>query len=284
MNDVNTMLDIFNLETIEVDIFRGVSFDLGLPNLFGGHVLGQALMAAVKTVEPERIAHSCHAYFLRAGDAGAPVIYQVNRIRDGGSFTTRHILAIQHGRPIFDMSASFQIPEEGFEHQDTFPADIPDPESLKSQQELYADETNQLPGKFMTLRPVEIRPVPQRHGDDVEPQTAASQNWFRAVEAVPDDSRIHQALLAYASDFELLIASLLPHDVTPRSGEVFGASLDHALWIHRPFRIDEWLLYDIHSPNACNGRGLSWGKIYSRDGRLIASVAQEGLIRRRRKG
>lgn len=283
MDNLNRLLDIFDLESIDQNIFRGKSYDLGLPNLFGGQVLGQALMAAAKTVEPERIAHSCHAYFLRAGDADAPVVYEVNRIRDGGSFTTRHILAIQHGRPIFDMSASFQLPEEGFEHQDPFPADIPDPETLKSQQELHADEENRLPGLFMTLRPVEIRPVPQRHDHDVKPQTASSQNWFRAVDPVPDDPRIHQVLLAYASDFELLITSLLPHGVSPRRGEVFGASLDHALWIHRPFRIDEWLLYDIHSPNACNGRGLSWGKIYSRDGRLVASVAQEGLIRRKRQ-
>lgn len=284
MSHLKKLLDIFELEPIEQNIFRGISYDLGLPNLFGGHVLGQALMAAAKTVEPERIAHSCHAYFLRAGDAGAPVIYQVKRIRDGGSFTTRHILAIQHGRPIFDMSASFQVPEEGFDHQDPIPADIPDPENLKSQQELYADEENQLPGIFMTSRPVEIRPVPYRHDDNVESQTASGRNWFRAIDPVPDDPRIHQALLAYASDFELLIAALLPHGVSPRKGEVFGASLDHALWLHRPFRIDEWLLYDIHSPNACNGRGLSWGKIYSRDGRLVASVAQEGLLRRRREG
>ncbi|MEX2525048.1 MAG: acyl-CoA thioesterase II [Gammaproteobacteria bacterium] len=274
-------LRIFELERIEQNIFRGSSYDLGLPNLFGGQVLGQALMAASNTVETDRIAHSCHAYFLRPGDASAPVVYQVNRIRDGGSFTTRHILAIQHGRPIFDMSASFQVPEEGFDHQDPFPADVPGPEELKNQQELNKGRDARLPEALVVSRPVEIRPIPFQRDDATETE-AISRNWFQSTIPLPDDNRIHQALLAYTSDFELLVTALRPHGITNPRHEVFGASLDHALWFHRPFRMDEWLLYDIQSPNANNARGLSWGKIYSRDGRLVASVAQEGLLRKRR--
>lgn len=279
MNELKKLLKIFELEPIEQNIYRGVSYDLGFPNLFGGQVLGQALLAAARTVETERSVHSFHAYFLRPGDAKAPVVYQVNCIRDGGSFTTRHILAIQHGRPIFDMSASFQLPEAGFEHQDTIPADVPPPEDLKSQKELHIDSEGRLPDDLAVSRPVEIRPVPPSEGDH---EAARNRSWFRSIGPMPDDPRMHQALLAYASDFELLLTALLPHGVAPTRREIFGASLDHALWIHRPFRIDDWLLYDRHSPNACNGRGLSWGKIYSRDGRLVASVAQEGLIRRRK--
>ena len=279
MNELKKLLEIFELEPIEQNIFRGVSYDLGFPNLFGGQVLGQALIAAARTVEPERTAHSCHAYFLRPGDARAPIVYQVSCIRDGGSFTTRHILAIQHGRPIFDMSASFQLPEEGFSHQDSMPPDVPPPEELKTQQELHADSKGRLPDVLAVSRPVEIRPVPPSRG---EKAAAAARHWFRSIEPMPDDPRMHQALLAYASDFELLATSLLPHDVSLMDGNVFVASLDHALWIHRPFRVDDWLLYDRHSPNACNGRGLNWGKVYARDGRLVASVAQEALIRKRK--
>jgi acyl-CoA thioesterase-2 len=279
VSEPETLLKIFDLEPVERNIFRGVSYDLGLPNLFGGQVLGQALIAAARTVELERPAHSCHAYFLRPGDAAAPVVYQVNRIRDGGSFTTRHILAIQHGRPIFDMSASFQVPEQGFEHQDAMPGDLPPPEELKTQQELYADREGRLPESLAVSRPIEIRPILPAPGDE---EAGVSRCWFRSVEAVPDDPGMHQALLAYASDFELLAAATLPHGISLREGKLFAASLDHALWFHRPFRMDDWLLYDIHSPNACSGRGLSWGRVYARDGRLVASVAQEGLLRKRK--
>lgn len=282
MTGLKTLLEIFELEPIEQNIFRGVSYDLGFPNLFGGQVLGQALMAATQTVERDRVAHSCHAYFLRAGDAKAPIVYQVNRIRDGRSFTTRHILAIQHGRPIFDMSASFQVPEEGFEHQEPMPLEVPQPETLKTQQALYADEDGRLPEPLSIARPVEIRPVDPQDKRRSEPGEPARQNWFRATEPMPDDVNMHHALLAYASDFELLSTALMPHGKSIMNGEVFAASLDHALWIHRPFRLDDWLLYDMHSPNACNSRGLNFGRIYSRDGTLVASVAQEGLIRPRR--
>ncbi len=283
MSGLNTLLEIFHLETIEQNIFRGVSYDLGFPNLFGGQVLGQALMAATQTVDAERVAHSCHAYFLRAGDAKAPIVYQVNRIRDGGTFNTRHIVAIQHGRPIFDMSASFQLPEDGYEHQDPAPADVPAPETLRTQQELYADEDGRLPEPLTIARPVEIRPVDPMDKRQPEVRQPTKQHWFRATEPMPDDHRMHQALLAYASDFELLGTSLLPHGASIMNGDVFAASLDHALWLHRPFRMDEWLLYDMVSPNACNSRGLNFGRIYDRQGHLVASVAQEGLVRKRRR-
>lgn len=279
MNELKKLLQIFELEPIERNIFRGASHDLGLPNLFGGQVLGQALVAAARTVEAERPAHSCHAYFLRPGDAKSPVVYQVDCLRDGGSFTTRHVTAVQHGRPIFELSASFQLPERGFEHQDSLPEGVPPPEGLKTQQELYADRHGRLPEPLAVARPVEIRPV--LPGDE-EKQHARQRSWFRAVAKLPDDARLHQALLAYASDFELLATAMLPHGLSWINGNVFGASLDHALWLHRPFRIDDWLLYDIHSPNAGNGRGLSWGKIFSRDGKLVATVAQEGLMRKRK--
>ncbi|MBA1145944.1 acyl-CoA thioesterase II [Ectothiorhodospiraceae bacterium WFHF3C12] len=280
---MNTLLEIFHLETIEQNIFRGVSYDLGFPNLFGGQVLGQALMAATQTVDPERIAHSCHAYFLRAGDAKAPIVYQVNRIRDGGTFNTRHIVAIQHGRPIFDMSASFQLPEDGFEHQEPAPPNVPEPETLKTQQELYADEDGRLPEPLTIARPVEIRPVDPMDKRVPEKRPASRCNWLRATEPMPDDHRMHQALLAYASDFELLSTALLPHGASIMNGDVFAASLDHALWLHRPFRMDDWLLYEMESPNACNSRGLNFGRIYDREGTLVASVAQEGLVRKRRR-
>jgi len=279
VSESETLLKIFDLEPIERNIFRGVSHDLGLPNLFGGQVLGQALIAAARTVDAERPPHSCHAYFLRPGDAAAPVVYQVNCIRDGGSFTTRHILAIQHGRPIFDMSASFQVPEQGFEHQDAIPGNLPPPEDLETRQVLYADRNGRLPESPSVSRPIEIRPITPAPDDH---EAGNSRCWFRSITAVPDDPGMHQALLAYASDFELLATATLPHGVSLRDGSLFAASLDHALWIHRPFRMEDWLLYDIHSPNACSGRGLSWGRVYSRDGRLVASVAQEGLIRKRK--
>lgn len=281
------LLELFELEQIEQNIFRGVSYDLGFRSLFGGQVLGQALMAATRTVEPDRQAHSLHAYFLRAGDANAPIVYQVNRIRDGRSFTTRHVLAIQHGRPIFDMSASFQLPEEGFDHQDEMPADIPPPEGLKNVQELYRDN-EKVPEKVreqMTReRPVEMRPVNVIEKYNPQPREALKYIWFRAAGGVPDDQRLHQAVLAYASDFELLGTAMLPHGVSFVQDEILAASLDHSLWIHRPFRVDDWLLYRMTSPNMYNARGLARGQIFSRDGTLVASVMQEGLIRRLQPG
>lgn len=283
MASLSKLLELFELEQIEQNIFRGISDDLGFRQLFGGQVLGQGLMAAARTVDPERQAHSLHAYFLRAGDAHAPIVYQVNRTRDGRSFSTRHVLAIQHGRPIFDLSVSFQVPEDGFEHQDSMPEGIPEPETLKSQQEIYAASDRvpeELREQMTRVRPVELRPVNVIEKFNPEPQEALKYIWFRAAGGVPDDTRLHQAVLAYASDFELLGTSMLPHGVSFIQNDIQAASLDHALWIHRPFRVDEWLLYCMTSPNASNARGLASGRIFSRDGRLVASVMQEGLTRK----
>ncbi|HEX5515704.1 MAG TPA: acyl-CoA thioesterase II [Gammaproteobacteria bacterium] len=283
LNKLTKLLELFQLEQIEQNIFRGVSFDLGFRALFGGQVLGQALMAANRTVEAERQAHSMHAYFLRAGDAKAPIVYQVTRTRDGRSFTTRHVLAIQHGQPIFDMSVSYQTQEDGFEHQDAMPTGIPEPETLKSFREIYGaaeDVPDYVRDQMTRDRPVEVRPVNVIEKINPTPREALKYTWFRAAGEVPDDPRLHQAVLAYASDFELLGTSMLPHGVSFVQKEIQAASLDHALWIHRPFRVDEWLLYRMNSSNMSNARGLAHGQIFSRDGRLVASVMQEGLVRR----
>lgn len=276
------LLELFQLEQIEQNIFRGISYDLGFRTLFGGQVLGQALMAATRTVEPDRQAHSMHAYFLRAGDAQAPIVYQVTRTRDGRSFTTRHVLAIQHGQPIFDMSVSFQTAEESFDHQDVMPAGIPEPETLKNVRELYdtADVPDIVRDQMTRERPVEMRPVNGAERLVSKPREALKYTWFRADGAVPDDPHLHQAVLAYASDFELLGTAMMPHGVSFIQKDMQAASLDHALWIHRPFRVDEWLLYRMTSSNMSNARGLARGEIFSRDGKLVASVMQEGLIRR----
>lgn len=287
MTGLTKLLELFQLEQIEQNIFRGVSYDLGFRALFGGQVLGQALMAAAQTVESDRQAHSMHAYFLRPGDARAPIVYQVQRIRDGRSFTTRHVLAIQHGRPIFDMSVSFQLPEEGFDHQDEMPQGIAPPETLKNLQQLYGSN-DKVPEKVreqMTrVRPVEVRPVNVVEKYNPQPREALKYVWFRAAGEVPEDVRLHQAVLAYASDFELLGTAMLPHGVSFVQDDILAASLDHSLWIHRPFRADDWLLYVMTSPNMNNARGLARGQIFSRDGKLVASVMQEGLVRRLQPG
>lgn len=279
---LSKLLELFQLEQIEQNIFRGISYDLGFRSLFGGQVLGQALMAATHTVDAERQAHSMHAYFLRAGDAHAPIVYQVTRTRDGRSFTTRHVLAIQHGQPIFDMSVSFHVAEESFDHQDAMPAGIPEPETLPNLQELYenADVPELIRDQMTRERPVEMRPVEGLDRLGSKPGEALKYTWFRADGAVPDDPHLHQAVLAYASDFELLSTAAMPLGVSFIQKEMLAASLDHALWIHRPFRVDEWLLYRMSSSNMANARGLSRGEIFSRDGRLVASVMQEGLLRR----
>ncbi len=281
---LNKLLELFQLEQIEENIFRGVSHDLGFRSLFGGHVLGQALLAAAQTVEPDRHAHSLHAYFLRPGDAHMPIVYQVSRIRDGRGFTTRHVLAIQRGRPIFDMSCSFHIKESGFDHQDPMPLDVPPPESLKTEKEVLESVSHLIPERerysLTRIRPVESRPVDPMAKVNPEPREPVKYVWFKAAGPMPDDPRLHTAVLAYASDFDLLGASMLPHGVSFMREDIMAASLDHALWIHRPFRVDEWLLYCMDSPSASGARGFTRGKIYTRDGVLVASVAQEGLVRR----
>ena len=275
------LIHLLKLERIEDNIFRGDSRDIGSPQVFGGQVLGQALSAAQHTVEG-RVAHSLHAYFLRRGDMAAPIIYEVDRARDGGSFSNRRVVAIQHGRPILNLAASFQVPEDGLEHHADMP-DVPAPDGLKDLTHLAADVLDRIPVKlrrFMTdQRPFEFRPVEQTRLDDPSPQPPVKHVWIRAVDSMPDGLALHQNLLAYVSDFELLATSTLPHALSFTRGNVILASLDHALWFHRRFRMDEWLLYSMESPNAGGARGYTRGQFFTQDGTLVASTTQEGLIR-----
>ena len=275
------LIELLRLERIETNIFRGDSRDIGSPQVFGGQVLGQALSAAQHTVD-ERVAHSLHAYFLRRGDTDAPIVYEVDRARDGGSFSNRRVVAIQHGRPILNLAASFQTPEPGLEHQATMP-DVPGPDGLKALHEFASDLPDGVPMKvrrFLTKkRPFEFRPVRPYQFDKREKLEPANYVWIRAVDALPDDRTLHQNLLAYVSDYELLNVSTLPHGLSFIRDNVIMASLDHALWFHRDVAIDQWHLYAIDSPNASGARGLSRGQFFNREGKLVASTAQEGLVR-----
>jgi len=275
------LIELLRLEQIEDNIFRGDSRDIGSAQVFGGQVLGQALSAAQHTVEG-RIAHSLHAYFLRRGDMAAPIIYEVDRARDGGSFSTRRVVAIQHGRPIFNLAASFQIEEPGIDHHAQIPA-VPAPDGLRDFTDVGEDVLQKLPAKmrrFLTdKRPFEIRPVTPLNFLKAEKLPPVKHVWFRAVDRLPDDLALHQNLLAYVSDYELLGTSTLPHGLSFGEGRVIMASLDHALWFHRPVRIDEWLLYSMDSPNAHGARGFARGQLFTADGGLVASTAQEGLVR-----
>ena len=276
------LLTLLKLETIEENIFRGQSQDLGFGNVFGGQVLGQALSAASQTVPAERRAHSLHAYFMRSGDASRPIVYTVDCIRDGRSFTTRRVVAVQKGRAIFSMSASFQIEEPGFDHQDEAPA-VPGPEGLERELDAARRLADRIPPglreKLLCRKPIEIRHVNPVDPFAPEKKAPVKYVWFRAIDRMPDDVAAHQYLLAYASDFNLVATSLYPHGYTFWQPEMQVASLDHAMWFHREFRMDDWLLYAMESPNACKARGLNIGRIFTRDGKLVASVAQEGLIR-----
>ncbi|MCO4769717.1 MAG: acyl-CoA thioesterase II [Deltaproteobacteria bacterium] len=280
------LLDLLRLETIEQTVFRGRSQDLGWGRVFGGQVLGQALSAAAQTVPDARPVHSLHAYFLRPGDAKKPIVYMVDPIRDGRSFTTRRVVALQSGKAIFNLSASFQVEQEGFEHADACPEGLPGPEGLLSQSELSEEWTRGMPEaireRAMATRPIEIRPIDPNNPRS--PRTGLPQRraWFRAIAALPDDPQIHRSLLAYASDFHFLTASLLPHGVSWLTPGIRMASLDHAMYFHRPFRLDDWLLYDVESPSASAARTLVRGRFFDRDGRLVASTVQEGMVRDRR--
>lgn len=278
------LLALLKLEAIEENLFRGRSQDLGFRQLFGGQVLGQALSAAGRTVEPERQVHSMHGYFLRPGDASIPVVYMVSRVRDGGSFTTRSVSAIQKGQPIFTMMASFQATEPGFTHQATMPQ-VPGPEDLPTEQELLSKQAHRIPepvrAKFLGERPIEMRPVTYVDPFDPQPREPVKYVWFRANGTLPADPQVHKYVLAYASDFNLIATSTQPHGVSFMQRNLQMASLDHALWIHGDVRVDDWLLYAMDSPWAGNARGLARGHIFTRDGRKVASVAQEGLVRLR---
>ncbi len=281
---LNAVIRQLDLEPLEVNLFRGQSRDLGSGRVFGGQVIGQALVAAERTVD-DRVPHSLHAYFLLPGDVAAPIVYQVDRIRDGRSFSARRVQAIQHGRPILSMIASFQHPEAGLEHAAPMP-EAPPPEKLPPTAELrerWLIEASPVPPqKAETLRSpraIEFRPVlPQ---NPLRPTPGAPQQafWFRAVDRVPDDPQLHRCLLAYASDVVLFGTALRPHGRSGWQASMIVASIDHAIWFHRAARIDDWLLYATDSPSAQGARGLARGLVYDRGGRLVASVAQEGLMR-----
>ncbi len=282
-NVLKELLDLLQLEKIEENIFRGQSQDLGFGSVFGGQVLGQALSAAYRTVSTGRRAHSLHAYFLRMGDALRPIVYQVDRIRDGKSFTTRRVVALQKGQAIFNMAASFQVDEPGFEHQESPPPQIPGPEGIASEFEIAQSVADKIPSsirdKLLCRKPIEIRPIDPINPFSPDKRAPIRYSWFRTIERIPDDPAVHQYLLAYASDFGLVITSLYPHGHSFWEPDMQVASLDHAMWFHRDFRMDDWLLYIMSSPNASRARGLNNGRIYSRDGKLLASIVQEGLIR-----
>lgn len=284
---IEALLDILNLEALEHNLFRGRSPQVGWQRVFGGQVIGQALVAAQRTVAADRHVHSLHCYFLRPGDPSVPIIYEVDRIRDGGSFTTRRVVAIQHGAAIFSLAASFQIDEEGLEHQMPMPHNVPAPETLRSQREFLAAFGERVPELIRRYwereRPVEIRPVHVEHYTTRKKLPPCQHVWMRATGPVPDDRAIQAAVLAYLSDMTLLDTATFAHGRSVFDPELQMASLDHAMWFHRPHPLDDWLLYTQDSPSARGARGLSRGSIYSRDGRLVASVAQEGLIRLRKK-
>ncbi|MFF2643013.1 acyl-CoA thioesterase [Streptomyces niveus] len=286
MNALESLLDLLDPERIEEDIFRGLSRPTAVPRVYGGQVAAQALVAAGRTVPADRSAHSLHAYFLRAGDPGAPIVYTVDRIRDGRSFTTRRVVAVQHGQPIFHLSASFQTYEDGLEHQAAMPP-APDPESLPTAAELLPRHADRFVDPSVVDRLLETRAAVDLRYVDAPPYATAgqvrearSQVWFRTVGKLADDPLLHVCLATYVSDMTLLDSVLLAHGRGGwASGDIVGASLDHAMWFHRPFRADEWLLYDQTSPSASGGRGLGQARIYTRDGDLAISVIQEGVMR-----
>jgi acyl-CoA thioesterase-2 len=286
---VQEVLDILDLEPLEVNLFRGRSPQSRWQRVFGGQVIGQALVAACRTVEDvtARPPHSLHAYFLLGGDPKVPIIYEVDRIRDGKSFTTRNVKAIQHGRAIFSMSVSFHLSEPGLNHQVKMPV-VPKPDELPSDEELKDRIYPLLPEParryYERERPIEFRPVEFSRYLGEKSENGRFDIWIRATGRLPDEPAIHQCVLAYASDMMLLDAALIPHGRSVFSEDIMAASLDHALWFHRPFRADEWLLYAQDSPSLADSRGFSRGLIFASDGTLVASVAQEGLLRQRRRG
>jgi acyl-CoA thioesterase-2 len=280
--ELNELLNLLQLERLEQGLFRGQSEHLGLPQVYGGQVIGQSLSAAKETVDSLRHVHSFHSYFLLPGDPEKPIIYDVEKLRDGKSFSTRRVKAIQNGRPIFYLTASYQAEEAGFEHQSTMP-NVAGPEGLASEKELVQSIAQYLPKKavetFGRDRPIEVRPVTVVN--PLKPKAADPKQylWIKANGEMPNDPRIHQYVLAYASDWGFLVTALQPHGVTLLTPKMQVATIDHSMWFHRPFRLDEWLLYVIESPSASGARGLVRGEIYNQKGELVASAVQEGLMR-----
>ncbi len=283
---MDNLLSILDLERLEQDLYRGNSPKQGWQRVFGGQVIAQALVAAQRTMSDDRHVHSLHGYFMRPGDPEVPIIYEVDRIRDGRSFNTRRVVAIQHGRAIFSLSASFQVEESGLDHQIDMP-DVPMPESLIGESDLKEKFLKNAPENVRRYwereRPIEMRPISLEHYISREKLAPVQNIWVRANGPVPDDRRIQEAVLAYLSDMTLLDTSLFAHGMSVFSGKIQAASLDHSMWFHRPYAMDDWMLYAQDSPSTSGARGLNRGGLYTRDGMLIASVAQEGLIRQRRK-
>jgi acyl-CoA thioesterase-2 len=278
------LVELLELERLEQDLFRGQSQDLGWGTVFGGQVLGQALSAASKTVPAERPVHSLHGYFLRPGDVSKPIIYEVDRIRDGGSFTTRRVVAIQNGAPIFNMSASFQLVEDGLAHQTPRP-NLPGPDGLMAEHELARKLAAKIPSPLREMataeRPIEARPIAPQNPLVPDKRPPERNVWYRAMRELPDDPSLHYALLAYASDFNFLTTALQPHGLSWLSANMQVTSLDHAMWFHGPLRMDSWLLHVMESPWAGGARGLVRGHFYDERGVLVASTVQEGLMRQR---
>ena len=284
---LDSLLALLDLEPLEQNIYRGLNQDVGSGRVYGGQVLAQGLVAAQRTVDGERAAHSLHGYFILPGDVSAPIVYFVDRLRDGRSFATRRVTAIQHGRAICDLAVSFHVAEAGPEHQFPVP-EVPPPESLEREIDLIRAQAHRIPDPHREIYPrdraIDVRPVDPLdffHPEKREPLKAV---WLRAEGPIPEAELPHQAVLAFASDYGLLGAALLPHGLTFQSRALQAASLDHSLWFHRPFRVDEWLLYVMDSPIASGARAFTRGSIYTRDGMLVASAAQEGLMRRRAEG
>ena len=285
MQTVEELSNLLNLERLDANLFRGNNYQTPWGIVFGGQVLAQSLNAARRTVPEDRCVHSMHAYFILPGDLSLPIIYDVERIRDGGSFTTRRVVAIQKGRPIFNMAASFQLEQEGLDHQITMP-NVPPPEALLTDKELAETWKKEAPDayrRYQAPRPIEFRPVEQFHPLDKVSQPPFRHVWMRATGSMLDLKALHCEALAYASDYNLLGTSVLPHRDIVEPNELQYASIDHAMWFHRDFRMDDWLLYALDSPSASGTRGFNRGSIFTKEGKLVASVVQEGLIRKRRK-
>jgi acyl-CoA thioesterase-2 len=280
------LLDILDLEQLEHNLYRGRSPATSWQRVFGGQVVGQALMAAQRTVVAERYVHSLHSYFMRPGDPSLPIVYQVERLRDGGSFTTRRVTAIQHGEAIFSLEASFQKEEDGLDHQFPMPLDVPHPDTLMSGAEVIAAYGDRVPENIRRYwrreRPIEMKPVFLEHYTSRERLPPVQQIWIRMTGPVPDDRGMQSVILAYLSDLTLLDTSTFAHGRALFDPDIQAASLDHAMWFHRPTKFDGWLLYSQDSPSASGARGFTRGLIYAQDGTLVASVAQEGLIRLRK--